>query len=153
MTAPQEPNYETTSLATLAAALRVEHAAIWSYGVAAAFAAPERLRLVDDNAESHRGLREATAALLRAASAPVPPAAAGYVLPFEVRDPAAAAQLAAQVEEDCANAWRAVVENGDTEQVRDFAVDALTESAIRQAQWRAILGIEPATVPFPGIRG
>ncbi|MGB3770268.1 MAG: DUF4439 domain-containing protein, partial [Rhodococcus sp. (in: high G+C Gram-positive bacteria)] len=79
-----------------------------------------------------------------------PQPAAGYTVPFPVTDPVAAARLAARVEEDCATAWRSVIERAESGFTRDTAIVALTESARRDASWRAILGIFPSTVPFPG---
>lgn len=64
-------------------------------------------------------------------------------MPFPVSDPTSAAQLAAQVEADTAVAWRSVIERSQSEHTREVGVTALTEAAVRAANWRAILGVVP----------
>jgi hypothetical protein len=54
------------------------------------------------------------------------------------------------MEDDCAVAWRAVIEQATSEQDRAFAVAALTQAAVAAARWRQLLGIRPVTVAFPG---
>ena len=81
---------------------------------------------------------------------PAPVADPGYTVPFPVVDPVTAAQLAATIENETAIAWRSVVERAESEPTRSTGVEALTESAVRLATWRAILGTAPVTVPFPG---
>ncbi|NKZ74541.1 DUF4439 domain-containing protein [Rhodococcus hoagii] len=56
----------------------------------------------------------------------------------------------AQVETDTAAAWLSVVERSQSEHTREVGVTALTEAAVRAANWRAILGEVPATTAFPG---
>ncbi|NLV78440.1 MAG: ferritin-like domain-containing protein [Rhodococcus sp.] len=131
-------------------ALAVEHAAVFGYGVVAAFADPGRADEVAADTAAHRARRDATVDTLTAAGVTPPVAAPGYTVPFPVADPVQAAELAVQIETDVAVAWRSVLERADTEAVRADAVVALTESAIRAARWRSNLGIVPPTVAFPG---
>ncbi len=54
------------------------------------------------------------------------------------------------MENDCAVAWRAVIEQAGSEQDRAFGVTALTESAVLAARWNQVLGVWPVTSAFPG---
>jgi len=130
-------------------AVQAEHAAIFGYGVVAAFADPARAEVVAEDTAAHRARRDATAEALRAASVDPPVAAPGYTIPFPVTDPASAAQLAEQIESDTAVAWRSVVERARSDSTRTDAVGALTEAAVRAARWRASRGVVPS-VAFPG---
>lgn len=135
---------------SLVAALEAEHAAVYAYGVIAAFANPTRSAQVDADVAAHRALRDALIDSLKAAGTTPPRAAAGYTTPFPVVDPISAAHLAAQTESDVCVAWRSVVENGDSAETRGFATDALTATAVRCALWRSALGLDPWTLAFPG---
>lgn len=135
----------------LADAVRAEHAAVYAYGLVAAYAAAQRGAAVTEAAGAHRARRDAATALLRASGAQPPPAEAGYVIPLPVTDPATALALAAQVERETAVAWRAVLERSEpTAPVRASAVAALTDCAVRAAGWRAVLAQLPPTTAFPG---
>lgn len=131
-------------------ALRAEHAAVFAYGIVAAYSNPARSTQVAADTAAHRARRDATIDALSAANVIAPGAEPGYTLPFPVTDPTTALQLAVQVEADTAVAWRSVIERAQSEPTRASAVDALTESAVRAANWRAVLGVAPPTVAFPG---
>ena len=131
-------------------ALSAEYAAVYAYGVVAALSNPERAGMVGANAAAHRARRDATIDALTAVSIDVPPPEAAYAFPFPVADPIAAAQLAVAVEGDAAVAWRSVIERAQSEHTRGTGIDALTECALRLANWQAILGTAPPTVAFPG---
>ena len=47
-------------------------------------------------------------------------------------------------------AWRAVLEQATAGDDRELAVTALTRAAVSAARWRAVLGVVPTTVAFPG---
>ncbi|RJO74779.1 DUF4439 domain-containing protein [Nocardia panacis] len=137
----------------LLAALHAEYAAVYAYGVIAAYAAPDRTRLIAEAGAAHRARRDTTIDTLKTAGVSVPPPDAAYLTPFPIDDPIPAARLAATVESDTAIAWRAVIEGLDSTastQVRRLALDALTECAVRLATWQSILGANPPTIPFPG---
>ncbi|MEE2035055.1 ferritin-like domain-containing protein [Rhodococcus chondri] len=142
-----EPGPEQRSLIE---ALAAEHAAVFGYGLVAAFADPSRAEQVSADTAAHRARRDATIDALRAAGLEPPVAAPGYTVPFPVTDPVGAAQLAVQIESDTATAWRSVVERARSEPARATAIDALTEAALRAAWWRSALGITPPTVALPG---
>ncbi|MGV9819937.1 ferritin-like domain-containing protein [Nocardia xishanensis] len=131
-------------------ALAAEYAAVYAYGVIAAFASPERDRLIAEHTAAHRARRDTTVDALRAAGTTAPPPEPAYTIPFPVDDPVPAARLAVTVENDTAVAWRAVVEHGESEEARRTGIDGLTECALRAATWQAILGANPPTAAFPG---
>lgn len=131
-------------------ALAAEHAAVYAYGVVAAYAAPDRARTIGEYTAAHRARRDATIDTLRAAGVPAPVAAAAYHSPFPVTDAASANRLAATVESDTAVAWRSVVERADSPDTRRAALDALTECAQRLTTWQAALGANPPMAAFPG---
>ncbi|ONM46209.1 ferritin-like domain-containing protein [Nocardia donostiensis] len=131
-------------------ALDAEYAAVYAYGLVAAYASPERGKLIAEHTAAHRARRDATIDALTAEGADAPPPEPAYTVPSPVTDPISAAQLAATVESDTAVAWRSVVERADTDTVRRMGIEALTESAVRLAVWQAILGVSPSTTPFPG---
>ncbi|QCQ90722.1 ferritin-like domain-containing protein [Rhodococcus sp. SGAir0479] len=131
-------------------ALHAEYAAIFAYGLVNAFSNPTRADLVTANTAAHRARRDATIDALTAADVAVPQPEAGYAVPFAVTDPTSAARLAAQIEADTAVAWRSVIERSESEHTREVGVIALSEAAVRGANWRAILGDAPPTTAFPG---
>ncbi|MFD4181098.1 ferritin-like domain-containing protein, partial [Rhodococcus sp. NPDC058514] len=122
----------------------------YAYGNSAAFSTPPRIGENTPPPPAHRARRDATIDALTAAGVRAPAADSGYTVPFPVVDPITAIRLAVQVEADTAVAWRSVIERAESEHTRGAAVDALTETALRAANWRAILGMAPPTVPFPG---
>lgn len=131
-------------------AVATEHAAIYGYGVVSARVMPDQNDLVSEAVAQHRNRREAALSLLKERSVTAPLPAAGYQLPFPVTGPIGAGKLAVQMESDCAVAWRAVMEQSDSEQDRSFALTALTQCAIMAAKWRQVLGAWPVTEAFPG---
>lgn len=140
----------TTDQQALTDALAAEHAAVYAYGVVAAYAAADRERTIAEYSAAHRARRDATADALRAAGVPAPASAAAYNSPFPVTDANSANRLAATVESDTAVAWRSVVERADSPDTRRAALDALTDCALRLTTWQAALGANPPTAAFPG---
>ncbi|QLY29733.1 ferritin-like domain-containing protein [Nocardia huaxiensis] len=140
----------TADTSALTDALSAEYAAVYAYGVIAAYANPDRLKVVAEFTAAHRARRDATIELMESLDIPVPAPNAAYTAPFVVNDPIPAAKLAVTVESDCASAWRSAVERAGSDQVRKTAVEALTDSALRLATWQSILGTNPSTVAFPG---
>lgn len=139
---------ETTD--ALAVAVNAENAAIFTYGVVAAYAAPSRAQTIAEYTAEHRSRRDESATALAAAKVDVPAAAPGYNLSAPVTDPVSALRAALIAEEDCAVAYRALMEQADDVPVRRLGLDGLTESATRAANWRLVLRISPATVALPG---
>ncbi|TSD96110.1 DUF4439 domain-containing protein [Skermania sp. ID1734] len=131
-------------------ALRAEYAAVFCYGVIAAYSNPDRDAMIAEYTAAHRARRDSTIDALTAAGVSAPSADAGYTVPFPVVDPISAAKLGALVESETAVAWRSVIERAQFEHSRRTGIDALTDSAIRLATWQTILGTTPPTAPFPG---
>lgn len=148
---PPDPDRpKDADAAALFDAVTAEHAAIYGYGVVSARVMPDQNDLVSQAVAQHRDRREAAMAMLKDRSITAPLPAAGYQLPFAVTGPIGAAKLAARMESDCAVAWRAVLEQSDSEQDRGFALTALTQCALMAARWRQVLGAWPVTEAFPG---
>lgn len=145
---PDRPTDPAT--AALFDAVAAEHAAIYGYGIVSAHSSPDENDLVSASMAEHRARREAAIAMLTGRSAKAPLPAAGYQLPMAVTNPTDAGNLAVRMEEDCAVAWRAALEQAGSDQDRAFAVTALTECAVSTARWKQILGTQPVTVAFPG---
>lgn len=141
---------EDAAAGALFDALAAEHATIYGYGVVSAHSTPELNYLVSAAIAEHRARREAAIALCEQQGVDPAVPEAGYQMPFEVDTPADATNLAVQMEEDAAEAWRAVVEQATDQGVRAFGVTALTECAVTAAQWRAVRGDTTVTVAFPG---
>ncbi|WP_206490478.1 ferritin-like domain-containing protein [Rhodococcus sp. KRD162] len=131
-------------------ALDAEYAAVFAYGVVAAFSNSSRAELVASNTAAHRARRDATIDALQAASVAVPEPAAAYAVPFPVTDAVSAARLAVQAETDTSVAWRSLIERSQSGAAREMGVQALTESAVRLATWQQILGVTPSSTAFPG---
>ncbi|WP_396931782.1 ferritin-like domain-containing protein [Mycolicibacterium sp.] len=159
MTSPTSPTPSTTqnpdrpsdaAAGALFDAVAAEHAAIYGYGIVSAHSSPDENDLVSEAMAQHRERREAAIAMLSGRSAKAPVPAAGYQLPMAVNTPTDAGNLAIRMEDDCATAWRAVIEQASTDQDRTFGVGALTETAVLTARWKQVLGVKPVTVAFPG---
>ena len=136
--------------AALFDAVATEHAVIYGYGIVSAHSSPDENDLVSQALAQHRERREAAIRMLTDRSAKAPLPAVGYQLPFPVTNPVDAGKLAVRMENDCAVAWRAVLEQASSEQDRAFAVTALSESAVLAARWNQVLGVWPVTSAFPG---
>ncbi len=147
---PDPDRPENPEQAALYDAVVGEHAAIYGYGVVSAHSLPTRNELVSEALAQHRDRREAALAMLAASEIKAPLPAAGYQLPLVIDSPTAAARLAARIEDDCAVAWRAVLEQSGSEQDRRFALTALTQCAVLAARWRQVVGAWPVTRAFPG---
>ncbi len=135
-------------------ALAAVHAAIYGYGIVSAHSTPDVNDLVAQALTQHREQRETLITMLTARSVVPPLAAAGYQLPIRVDDPTSAANLAVQMENDTAVAWRAVLEQANPDSGADgdrtIAVSALTQCAVLAARWKQVLKAWPVTQAFPG---
>lgn len=147
-TMPSRP--EDAAAGALFDAIATEHATIYGYGVVSAHSVPDVNYLVSSAIAEHRARREAAIALAQQQGIDAAVPAAGYQMPIEVDSPTDATNLAVQMEEDAAVAWRAVVEQATDQSVRAFGVTALTECAVTAAQWRVVRGDKAITVAFPG---
>lgn len=141
---------EDAAAGALFDAVATEHATIYGYGLVSAHSVPGVNYLVSDAMAEHRARREAAIEVLDGQGVDAPLPESGYQMPSEVDTPTDATNLAVRMEEDAAVAWRAVVEQATDQTVRAFGVTALSECAVRAAQWRAVRGDTTVTVAFPG---
>lgn len=83
--------------------IKSEHAAIYAYGVIAAFADNQDLAL--DHLAIHRIKRDELIALATLASLAIPPAAVAYEMPIQVDSTTTAAACASTIEESLCAHW------------------------------------------------
>ncbi|MCD2197193.1 ferritin-like domain-containing protein [Actinomycetospora endophytica] len=134
------------------AALGAEHAAVWSCGLASAYLAPGDQGTLSESALAHRERRDSLVALCEAGEVAPVAAAAAYATPRPVNDAASAAALLVVAEDDCAVAWRAVLERTDDAGLRKSGVAAVVSSATVGVRWRQVSGTQPVVPTFPGTR-
>ena len=132
----------------LTALLEGEHAALYGYGVLGA-------RLDDDTrpaalaaAGAHRSARDRLTGLLRSRDVEPPPPQVAYEASVDGQQDALA--LAVRLESGLSTLFRDLVGSTDDPRLRRLAVDGLTETAVRAASWRVLLGERPPTVALPG---
>lgn len=131
-------------------ALGAEHAAVWVYGLATAFAREPRVTsAVGDAMEQHRRLRDTAEQLIKDAGQTPPAAQPAYDV-GQVDDQGSMLQALIRVENDCQVGWRSVLERGDDAELRRTALDGLTTSATRATRWRITAGQRPGAQQFPG---
>jgi hypothetical protein len=147
---PAGPDAKDGDDAALCDALAIEHSTIYGYGFVSALSQPGVNDLVVDGLTQHRQRRDDVIAILNARKVAAPVPAAGYQLPMLVASPADAARLAVRMENDCATAWRVVIECAETADDRAFGSTALTQSAVMAARWNRVLNAWPITTSFPG---
>jgi len=137
------------TIAALQAVMAAEHAALWAYGLVAAYD-PAVSDTVAGMITSHQGVRDTAANLIVSGGAtPVGPAPA-YQTPQPVTDAKSALALALTIESDCAVAWRAVIGRTADSSLRGTALSSLTDCAMRMVTWRQAAKDPVVTVPFPG---
>lgn len=131
-------------------ALAAEHAAVWAYGLATAFAGPSAAADVTAGAVTHRAHRDIGRRIVTQAGAQPVGAHAGYRTPQPVTSADTAMRLLAVAENDCCAAWRGVLERTDDAALRGTALDMLTYSAVRGTHWRQLTGQVPSAAALPG---
>lgn len=138
------------------AALAAEHQAVFGYALLGPHLSGADQRLAVAFSDAHETLRDATeAAMATHRVAPVSPRA-DYPALYPVASRGAARALAIRLEGDCAAAWRylylqaASTTGALPHALRSSAQQALTASAVRAAQWRALVSPGHATQAFPG---
>ena len=142
------PEPVTTALRS---AVRAEHAAVWVYALASAFATESRVRsAIDEATDTHRLYRDRGEQTLRDAGLTPPTAEPAYALPEPVTDQPSAIRMLLTTEHECAVGWRAVLDAEGAEPWRGLALEALTAAARRGTRWRLTVGEQPAAPPFPG---
>ncbi|MGP2441863.1 DUF4439 domain-containing protein [Streptomyces sp. JW3] len=131
-------------LKAVQAALAAEHAAVYGYGVVGGRVGADRRTEAQAAYDAHRAWRDALGREVRDLGATPVAARAGYALPFAVPDAAAAARLAAELEERVAGVYSDLVRAVDGDR-RKAAAEALREAAVRAVRWRG------GSVAFPGL--
>ena len=137
-----------TPLEALQATLAGEHAAIYVYGVIggrlSASAEPVLASRVQACYVTHRSRRDQLISMVRAAGAEPVAAYVSYQLPTPAGTTRELAAAARRTEQRCARVYADMV--GSTSRAnRQFAIDALTDAAVRQ------LGFGGPAQSFPGI--
>jgi hypothetical protein len=133
----------------LRGALAAEHAAIFGYGVVGAHLSGQTREAARQAEGIHRDRRDEAALRIEAGGGQLVPAQPAYALPFAVTDARSAMNLAIELEEGTAGAWREALSGTDGDD-RRLALDALISCAVTATRWREAAQIEPTTIPFPG---
>ncbi|AOS62646.1 ferritin-like domain-containing protein [Actinoalloteichus hymeniacidonis] len=131
-------------------ALGAEHAAVWAYGLAAAFTDASVAEALAEGTRIHTDRRDLVETALRAQGTDPAPTEAAYQPPEPVTDHASAVAMLVLTESDCAAGWRAVLERAQEPELRGITLEMLTDAALRATRWRRVAGQTPSTVPFPG---
>ncbi|WP_354640514.1 ferritin-like domain-containing protein [Kitasatospora camelliae] len=129
--------------ASLQSVLSAEHAAVYGYGVVGAFL-PAGAQREDGRGTyaAHQARRDSWQRLLSGRGASPTAAAAGYRLPFAVKDAATAGQLAAHIESQLTTVYADLV-TASPGPLRAEAAAALRECALRAVHWGAELPALP----------
>ncbi|RJK96499.1 ferritin-like domain-containing protein [Vallicoccus soli] len=135
---------EDAATAALRAAVAGEHAAVYAYGVVGARAGAAAADLASTGYAAHSARRDRLAAELAERGAPPELPRPAYALPSPVTGPAAAARLAALVEDRLCTAYGDLVAAAEG-RLRRIGADALQDCAVRAALWRG-----GPVRPFPG---
>jgi hypothetical protein len=138
----------TRAVPLLVALLEAEHAALYGYGLLGARLDDEARPGAQAAADAHRSRRDRLEALVRDRGGDPPDAAVAYDVSVGGQPDAVA--LAARLEDGLSTRYLDLVGGTDDPRLRRFAVDGLTEAAVRAASWRRLLGERPGTQPFPG---
>ncbi len=143
------PPPEDTEVAVLQATLAGEHAALYAYGVLGGrisrTESPTAAALLDAAYEAHRARRSELRGLLTARDVEPEGARAAYRVDARTRVTGALLAVARGVEDRCAAQYVALAAAGVGE-VRLWAIDALTDAAVR----RLALGGDPQELPGLG---
>ncbi|MFJ4716103.1 ferritin-like domain-containing protein [Streptomyces sp. NPDC088785] len=135
---------EQDVLTAVQAALRAEHAAVYGYGVVGGRIRAGRGDEAKAAYDAHRARRDDLRRTVRELGGAPEESAGAYALPFPVPDSAAAARLAADIEERVAGVYSDLVRASSGAR-RRAAADALREAAVRAVRWRG------GSVAFPGL--
>ncbi|MFI8893982.1 ferritin-like domain-containing protein [Streptomyces paradoxus] len=131
-------------LRALQAALAAEHAAVYGYGVVGGRIDGGRRTEAVTAYDAHRVRRDALVREVKDLGGRPVAASAGYALPFQVPDSAAAVRLAAELEDRVAGVYADLVRAAGGGR-RALAAEALREAAVRAVRWRG------ESVAFPGL--
>jgi len=134
-----------TAASAWQATLRIEHAAIYGFGIVGGQLGPENPQALG-SIEQHRARRDHCAERLVAMGEVPEPGAAAYEPQLPVVSKGAARRFAAAIEDDCAAAYATLV--AETEgQDRRVASRWLTESTIAVNTWTGVVPALPGLEP------
>ncbi|MBX9362461.1 ferritin-like domain-containing protein [Streptomyces sp. WAC04114] len=131
-------------LRALQAALAAEHAAVYGYGIVGGRIGAGQRTEARTAYDAHRARRDALVREVKDLGGRPVAASAGYALPFQVPDSAAAVRLAAELEDRVAGVYADLVRAAGGGR-RTLAAEALREAAVRAVRWRG------ESVAFPGL--
>ncbi|MEU9628250.1 ferritin-like domain-containing protein [Streptomyces luteogriseus] len=131
-------------LRALQAALAAEHAAVYGYGIVGGRIGAGQRSEALTAFDAHRARRDALVREVKDLGGRPVAASAGYALPFQVPDAAAAVRLAAELEDRVAGVYADLVRAAGGGR-RALAAEALREAAVRAVRWRG------ESVAFPGL--
>jgi hypothetical protein len=137
-----------TPLEALQATLAGEHAAVYVYAALGArvstSAQPDLESRIYTAYTTHRGRRDQLISIVRGTGATPVASEVSYQLPNPAKTRGQLVRAALETEQRCTEMYAAMV--GSTSRAnRQFAIDALADSAVRQ------LGFGGGTDPFPGV--
>lgn len=132
-------------------ALAAEHAAIWIYGLAAAYLPGDYGKALDEGSAEHRKRRDLCERALSASGATPAVPEAAYVPPKPVTDAPSAMAVIATAEGDAASAWLGVAGRTDDTTLRALAGEALIACVRRATPWRMEGGQKPPVDALPGL--
>jgi len=133
-------------VAALQSALAAEHSACYGYGVVGAHLAAGSAAQAAAGADwfAHQRARDELTAMISDRGGQPAAAAVAYALPFPVTSATTAAQLAATMEDQVAQAYLGLVALTEPE-LRVFGAEQVRASALRAESWRG------STQAFPGL--
>jgi hypothetical protein len=135
-----------TTLNALQVALAGEHAALYVYGVlgaqTSASRSPQLFETVSQSYEVHRSRRDHLTGLVRQAGGTPVAAEAAYEIPSGLGSSALVARAALTLERRCAATYAWLVAN-TVDDPRRWAIDALTDTAVRELAYRGSPEIFP----------
>ena len=137
------PGSGAATIRALQALLTAENTAVYGYGVAGARLTGARRAAAVRDWVAHENARDALTAMLTARGGQPVGAAAAYALPFSVHNAAAAASLAAVLEDRVAAVYLGLVALSEPS-LRAFGAAGVRTAALRAAAWRG------STLAFPG---
>ncbi len=135
---------DTPYLQALQAAVAGEHAAVWASGRAAGELGGARRAQAQQELDAHRGERDELRLRIVALGAEPVDAAAAYVEPFGVDDPAGGRRLMAHVNAALAATYADLAAASEPAARRD-AVARSSEAAVRAVGWGADAQAFPGT--------
>lgn len=132
------------TVAALQAALAVEQAASYGYGIVGSHLTGPKFNAAAADCLAHERARDSLTEMITARGATPQPAAVAYKLPIRVSTSAAAISLAIRLERQAAAAYLSLVAAADPA-LRAFGAEQMQGAAVRGARWSG------RSQAFPGL--